>query len=150
MFLSDQHNIKEVLLFPAMKPDENDARTSSVFKAAKALAAQTRAAQAKDMLHHGGGGGGSAPHVAASVVPAAAANPTFAAINAQLQTGGGSFLGGLQPGAADRAAYELVVKTLGQAGSAAVPGALAGYPALQGWFGLVALFSESARAAWSS
>jgi lysyl-tRNA synthetase class 2 len=33
MFLSDKNNIKEVLLFPAMKPDEHDPRTAAVFNA---------------------------------------------------------------------------------------------------------------------
>jgi lysyl-tRNA synthetase class 2 len=47
MFLSDRNNIKEVLLFPAMKPDENDPETGAVFRAAKQLALQTRMQEAQ-------------------------------------------------------------------------------------------------------
>jgi glutathione S-transferase len=132
-----------------MKPDENDVRPNSMFKAARALAAQTRAAEAKDMLahnHHGGSAHASSAH--ASPAPSASSgssNPTFVAINAQLA--GRSFLGGLQPSAADRAAYELVIKTLGTAPAAT---ALSAYPALQGWFGLVGLFAESVRSSWTA
>ena len=39
MFLSDNNNIKEVLLFPAMKPDESNADTA---KRSAALAAVMR------------------------------------------------------------------------------------------------------------
>jgi lysyl-tRNA synthetase class 2 len=44
MFLSDKNNIKEVLLFPAMKPDES---RSDVVKRHAALAAQVKKGQAK-------------------------------------------------------------------------------------------------------
>ena len=44
MFLSDKNNIKEVLLFPAMKPDEE--KYPGVFHAARKLAAQARAEEA--------------------------------------------------------------------------------------------------------
>jgi len=115
MFLSDKNNIKEVLLFPAMKPDENDARTSSVFRAAKALAAQTRASEAKSLAHRGGVlllllqrrqplrlsqqhivGSGSTSAAASISAPALVA-PELAALDAKLA--GRSFFGGSHPSA---------------------------------------------------
>lgn len=160
MFLADKHNIKEVLLFPAMKPDENDARTSSVFKAAKALAAQTRASEAKSLAHHGGGAAAAAAAAAAAVAAqrllpaggaassssASAALPALAALDARLA--GRSFFGGDRPSAEDASAYETVrAAAAGGAGDAAAA-ALATLPALRGWFGTVSLFTAEARSAW--
>lgn len=48
MFLSDRNNIKEVLLFPAMKPDESQTDT---MKGHAALAGKIRAEQAKREAH---------------------------------------------------------------------------------------------------
>jgi lysyl-tRNA synthetase class 2 len=164
MFLADKHNIKEVLLFPAMKPDENDARTSSVFKAAKALAAQTRASEAKSLAHHGGGAaavsaaaaaavaaqrvapaGGAASSAPNAAAPSAAL-PGLAALDARLA--GRSFFGGARPSAEDAAAYETVRSTAAGGGGDAAAAALATLPALRGWFGTVSLFSPETRSAW--
>ena len=60
MFLSDNNNIKEVLLFPAMKPDESNAET---IKRSSALAAAIRKTESKVAVpgsSGGGGGGGGA------------------------------------------------------------------------------------------
>lgn len=165
MFLADKHNIKEVLLFPAMKPDENDARTSSVFKAAKALAAQTRASEAKSLAHHGGGAaavaaaaaaavaaqrvapaGGAASSSAPSAAAPSAALPGLAALDARLA--GRSFFGGARPSAEDAAAYETVRAAAAGGGGDAAAAALATLPALRGWFGTVSLFSAETRSAW--
>ncbi len=72
MFLSDRNNIKEVLLFPAMKPDDSKA---DVIRRHAALAASVRKGEAKAAAEKAaadgdaaaaaakaGGGAASAPH----------------------------------------------------------------------------------------
>jgi lysyl-tRNA synthetase class 2 len=61
MFLSDNNNIKEVLLFPAMKPDEVNAAKSAALAASlrKAATVVHPAVAAAAAPAAGGGGGGS-------------------------------------------------------------------------------------------
>jgi hypothetical protein len=148
MFLSDRNNIKEVLLFPAMKPDEGDDKTASVHRVAKALAATIRADEAKARAAHGlpgavvpgaaaaGGAGAAGP--AATPVP-----PQWASLNARLSLLARNFLGGDRPSLEDAtqfAAVDAAVK------SGALP--LAAVPALGRWYNLVGLFAPDTRAAW--
>ncbi len=84
MFLSNKWNIKEVLLFPAMKPTPEQAeRTQSIKKSAVA-----------------------AP--AARATPAATP-AIFAELKTKLKSSGGAFLTGV-PSAADAVAYDALAK----------------------------------------
>ncbi|CAM9193739.1 unnamed protein product [Ectocarpus sp. 6 AP-2014] len=135
MFLSDKNNIKEVLLFPAMKPEETAAQQST------------------------SRGIGMAPAAAAAVPAAKAAvsyPPVFASGSSLLKdvdlastTGiqklegllkGKSFLGGPRPGSEDACVYA--------AASSLPPPVLATSPAVRGWLNTVGFFSPSMRASW--
>jgi hypothetical protein len=59
MFLSDNNNIKEVLLFPAMKPDDVNAAKSAALAASLRKSAVVVPAAAAAAAAGGGGGGGS-------------------------------------------------------------------------------------------
>lgn len=151
MFLSDKNNIKEVLLFPAMRPDESDPKAAAVFKMAKQLVATSRAAESKAAAGAGAGAtaavastAGAAGAAAGGAGAAARPPPAFAALDAKLALTGGNFLAGSKPTAADATTFNEV--------AAAVTGgslALASVPALARWFDLVALFTPDTRAAWA-
>lgn len=145
MFLSDRCNIKEVLLFPAMKPDEHDPRTAAVHRAAKALstsvrAEERRAWEAKEKRARDAEAAAAAAAsaaLAASAAPADYASPAgLAKLNAALD--GRNFLGGDLPGAADAAAFGGIPRGT----------ALGVYPAVARWHDLVGLFTPEVRARW--
>lgn len=148
MFLSDKNNIKEVLLFPAMKPDEHDPRTAAVFKAAKALAAQTRAEERRDAEAKAKREAESKAKAEAAAAAAHAPIDTPAGLghlNGKLAGGRGKFLGGEAPSSADAEAFSTVT-----AGVAAGKVTLDAAPAVAAWVQLVGLFTPEVRAAWKS
>ena len=110
MFLSDHNNIKEVLLFPAMKPDETKSDTVS-----KKLAESIRKANKAEAAQNATMGTASSP-------------PVLLAAEASLRAGGGLFFSGARPSAADAAAR-------GSAGSKRLVTAcnLVGAPGLARW-----------------
>ena len=61
MFLTDNNNIKEVLLFPAMKPDDVNAAKSAALAASlrKSAAAPASGVAASGVAASGGGAGSS-------------------------------------------------------------------------------------------
>jgi len=156
MFLSDKNNIKEVLLFPAMKPDDGDEKTAAVHRVAKALAATIRADEAKARAAHGlpvatapgaaAGGAGAGVGVApgsAAVAVATPVPPQWSALNGRLSLSARNFLGGDRPSKEDA--------TLFAAADAAVKAGaltLAAVPALARWHDLVGLFAPDTRASW--
>ncbi|CAM9537942.1 unnamed protein product [Pylaiella littoralis] len=133
MFLSDKNNIKEVLLFPAMKPDETTPQQST----SRGLGLTPAAA--------------AAPAAATTSFP-----PVFASGSSLLKdvdlasaTGiqklegllkGKSFLGGSRPGAEDACVYPAV--------SSLPSVVLKAAPAAKGWLNTVGCFAPSMRASW--
>lgn len=157
MFLSDKNNIKEVLLFPAMKPDASAGAGVDAGRrlAASVRAAENRAATAHEAKHaaagSAAGGGGGGVGTAASSASAGAASPAavgappqvaplFARLDAELA--GRSFLGGEQPSARDAAEFDRV------AAAGGLPAA-AGLGALRRWHDTCAIFSAETRRAWT-
>jgi hypothetical protein len=146
MFLSDKNNIKEVLLFPAMKPD---ASAGSGVDAGRRLAASVRAAENKAAAAHeakhaaaGAGGGASALAAAPALVAPAAAAPVashLAKLDAELA--GKAFLGGERPSARDAAEFSKLVAAGGMPAG--------GLGALRRWHDTCAIFSAEARRNWS-
>ena len=126
MFLSDHNNIKEVLLFPAMKPDE----TKLGDTAAKKLAASVRKANAAEAAR--------AATVGTDTTP-----PALLAAEAALTAADGLFMGGARPTRADAAAFASL------AAAAAAPGALTGLPRTSAWLDLVGLFPAELRSTWA-
>lgn len=146
MFLSDRCSIKEVLLFPAMKPDENDPRTAAVFKAAKALSTavrgeERRAWEAKERKvreEEARVAAAAAAALAASAGPAEYASPAgLAKLNASLE--GRNFIGGELPSSEDARAFAGLPRGT----------SLVGYPAVSRWHDLVGLFTPEVRARWA-
>ncbi len=130
----------QVLLFPAMRPDESDATVGAMSRASRSLAASIRAEENR---------GRGEVAVAAGGSHAAAAPPLpadLAAINARLVASGKNFLGGVAPAKEDAACFERV--------NAAVVGATlsidaAAAPGLSRWYDLVSLFAPATRATWA-
>jgi glutathione S-transferase len=155
MFLSDKNNIKEVLLFPAMKPDASAGAGIDAGRrlAASVRAAENRAAAVHEAKHAGGaaGGGGAGAAVpsasAGAGIPSPAAAgapqlvaPLFARLDAELA--GRPFLGGERPSVRDAAEFDRV------AAAGGLPAA-AGLGALRRWYDTCAIFSTETRRAWS-
>ncbi len=154
MFLSDKNNIKEVLLFPAMKPDASAGAGVDAGRrlAASVRAAENRAAAVHEAKHAGGaagGGGGvgtTVPSASAGAPSPAAAGaapqvaPLFARLDAELA--GRSFLGGERPSARDAAEFDRV------AAAGGLPAA-ASLGALRRWHDTCAIFSAETRRAWT-
>jgi len=136
MFLSDRNNIKEVLLFPAMRPDETDEKTMAVYTAAKQLAASARAEERKA---HGGAGSiaAGAPVAAVAALPA-----PLRALDAKLALTGTHFVAGTRPGKEDGEAFKEVAAAVAAGTSLAVA------PSLRRWYELVSLFTPEVRATW--
>jgi elongation factor P--beta-lysine ligase len=127
MFLSDKNNIKEVLLFPAMKPDESDEKTAAVFKVARALAATARASEKHSAAH------------TSSTLPA-----DLQAFNDKLALSGENFLGGSKPSAVDSDVFHKVTKYI------ATGGTLPSGSSIARWHDLVALFTPAIRDTWAA
>ncbi|CAM9244913.1 unnamed protein product [Chrysoparadoxa australica] len=149
MFLSNKNNIKEVLLFPAMKPDQN---TSSA--ALMAAEAAKRAA----LKGTSNTATGPSPAVAGMAAAAAVVLPNVSITGSELLEGvnigsvdglnklsaclqGKAWLSGSHPGAEDAIVYKAVSKLPWKA--------LTRFPTVQGWFNTCALFSEVIRASWA-
>ncbi|CAM9539236.1 unnamed protein product [Ascophyllum nodosum] len=135
MFLSDKNNIKEVLLFPAMKPEDNAPPQSTSRGIGLAPPGGTPAA-------------GGAPAVAYSPVYASgssllggvdlASAAGLQKLEAMLK--GKAFLGGSRPGAEDAYVY---------AAASDLPAVLLrSFPAVKGWLNTVGMFVPSIRASW--
>jgi lysyl-tRNA synthetase class 2 len=150
MFLSDKNNIKEVLLFPAMKPDETKAGQATVQKALAAAVKKAQAAKhATHALQHKHEDAVAAVGVAAALAeqsavlhaPPAHTSPAgLAALDAQLSSGPRNFLTGNKPSAQDAAVFA-EIETAGVA--------LDGFGAVRRWYELVSLFTPDTRAAWA-
>ena len=145
MFLSNKNNIKEVLLFPAMKPTE---------EAVRAQAERTRKssgkAQAKTTNKHAaaapGAAGASADLFHGPAVNAAPLN----GVNLNSQAGlehlasllnGKLFLNGQSPSSADRLVHDAL--------SAVSRQALRSVPQVFQYYGSVGLFTEAVRSSWA-
>ena len=144
MFLSDKHNIKEVLLFPAMRPDLGSAG------AAAAAAAATTAATAAPAA------AGPATVSFAAVVPSSSL-PPWGGVDAGSVEGmkklttalsGESFLGGREgPKEVDAQVFEALKAGMegGREGGVSSQGLP---PAVRRWYQTVAQFVPGVRASW--
>jgi hypothetical protein len=135
MFLSDKNSIKEVLLFPAMKPDESNA---DALKRHAMLTAQVRKSQQKS-AEIAAAAAKPAPATGGAGAGAGAPASPLERFNAELV--GKNFLGGESPTKKDAAAFEAVTA----AGGAA---AVEGLPSLKRWFEMLSLFAPAVRASW--
>lgn len=169
MFLSDKNTIKEVLLFPAMKPDDSDATQAAMFKAARQLAVTARLEELKGAKP---GAAAAAAVAAGYTAPAGAATAAAAAGSAA----GGAATGGAGTAAAAAGPAALPAAVAAAAGKLSAAGAealfigggsptkddaetfaavtkadvdAAGNKALARWYGLVALFPAEVRATWA-
>eukprot|EP00611_Tribonema_gayanum_P020012 TRINITY_DN3578_c0_g1_i1.p1 TRINITY_DN3578_c0_g1~~TRINITY_DN3578_c0_g1_i1.p1 ORF type:complete len:840 (-),score=319.07 TRINITY_DN3578_c0_g1_i1:276-2795(-) len=139
MFLSNKNNIKEVLLFPAMKPDEN-----------AAAAAAQRAAKAHRPAVHTAAQVQAQAAVAKCAPAIATGSQKFQGVDFATESGlkqleaalsGSRFLTGHSPSAEDACVYGVVAKVPAQL--------LKGYHAVKGWLNTCALFAPAARSAWA-
>lgn len=133
MFLSDKCNIKEVLLFPQMKPD--DAAAWEKQKASVALAT--------------GAGGGQAAAPALNFGPASTValngTPTNVASAAGMDQLNGmlkksSYLGGSTPSHDDAEVFTAVAKVNKQA--------ISKYPSVKSWCDTMVMFTDKVRSSW--
>jgi len=136
MFLSDKNNIKEVLLFPAMKPNEN---SGAGVDAGRRLAASMRRAEAKGFAAKEAAAG-AAPGAPAGAAPPAAPRAAPSPLEKELE--GKPFIGGNAPSKRDAAEYAKVEAAGGVATLA--PGSSA-----RRWADTVALFAPGVRASWA-
>ena len=136
MFLTNKDSIREVLLFPAMKPKDIDgAKAAAAAKAKKAAAAAA-----------GGGGGGATevfecpPGASAALLPGVALSTPdgLAAVNAFLK--GKPFLAGDAPTTADAQLFDAL--------SGFPPKTIKLFPNLKSWQDTATLFMPAVRATW--
>ena len=108
MFLSDKQSIKEVLLFPAMKPDES----KNGLDAGRRLAASVRRAEAKAFAaKEAASTGGASSSSSSSSAAASATSVSSPVVSAHIQALNAelvlkSFLGGDKPSKRDATEYE--------------------------------------------
>ncbi len=153
MFLTNKNNIKEVLLFPAMKPTEEQMALSI------AKNAGTMDVGAVPIARAPGAAGAAAP----AAVQTASTPSLFPSTNVlgvgpldkvnlssdegmkkfETLLKGKSFVGGASPDKHDSALYDLVKSNNFPAA------ALRQYPNVQGWIQHVALFTPAVRSSWS-
>ena len=145
MFLSDKHNIKEVLLFPAMKPDLGSAGAAAAAATAAAAAAPPGAPAAA-----------AAAVSFAAVVPSSSL-PPWGGVDVGSVEGmkkltaalsGASFLGGREgPGEVDAQVFEALKAGMdgGREGGVSSQGLP---PAVRRWYQTVAQFVPGVRASW--
>jgi lysyl-tRNA synthetase, class II len=131
MFLTNKWNIKEVLLFPAMKPTDDQA-------------ARLKIIHAKDQS--------ALPPLTAPIAPpvfAAAASPALRELNLASAEGlavvssrleESTFLGGDRPSAEDRVVYEAL--------SSVAAATVQGFPLVQSFQSSVDMFSPLVRDTW--
>ena len=140
MFLSDKQSIKEVLLFPAMKPDES----KNGLDAGRRLAASVRRAEAKAFAakEAASTGGASSSSSTAAAAMTSVSSPVVSAhiqaLNAELVLK--SFLGGDKPSKRDATEYEAL--------KGSVPPAGVNSSRVRSWYQIVAGFSASTRGGW--
>jgi len=158
MFLSDKANIKEVLLFPAMKP------TDEQLKMIKANAPPKDTQQAEAVLAALGGGeavgssSSSTPSVFSGCPPVAgpagtpvegtnvASEEGMVELERALYKGGGTFLGGNSPSAADAVLYESLSSSLASS-SSAIRGS--SHPNVRAWIDVCGMFTLAVRSSWA-
>ena len=119
MFLTDNNTIKEVLLFPAMKPEEN---------------ANEKPKQAN---------ASSAPASAPAPAPAANAAAIAALKGIEGKLGGNPYLAGATPGKADAAAFDNLSSIVASASD------IEGFPEAKAWWNTMSCFTEDARKAFA-
>eukprot|EP00903_Cladosiphon_okamuranus_P010838 g10239.t1 len=134
MFLSDKNNIKEVLLFPAMKPEESAAQQSTSRGLGLTPAAAAAAAAAPAPSRPAVFAAGSSLLKDVDLASAAGIQELEGLLK------GKSFLGGSRPGAEDACVY---------AAASTLPSTvLKAAPAVKGWINTVGFFAPSMRASW--
>ena len=131
MFLSDKNNIKEVLLFPAMKPDESDPQAGATFRAAKALAGLQRQQEAAKKTND-----------ALALLPEAVMKVEKALAGA----GSLGFVKGAAPSGEDAQAFEAVSAVVAVAGGKMTAESLP--VATRAWFNILKVFGPEVRASW--
>ena len=139
----------QVLLFPAMRPDDTDPKAAGTHKAARALAAKIRVDECKTRGEVVVAAGAAAAHGGAGAASAAAApllGSDLLELNGRLVASGLHFLSGSKPGKEDAATYERVNA---QVVSGGVKISAATAPGLSRWFDLVGLFAPATRATWA-
>lgn len=128
MFLSDKNNIKEVLLFPAMKPDESEAQAGSTIKAAKALAAHQRQQESSKRASD------AIAHLPEAIIK----------VEKQLTATAQGFLKGASPAADDKTSFDAISALIAENKAT-----VAGLPATtRAWFNTIKIFSADVRATW--
>jgi lysyl-tRNA synthetase class 2 len=134
MFLSDKQSIKEVLLFPAMKPDES----KNGLDAGRRLAASVRRAEAKAFAAKEAAASGATVTSSSSSLPSSSSpivSSHIQALNAELALK--NFLGGDKPSKRDATEFEALKGNVPPASSN-----------LKNWYQLIQGFSAATRASW--
>jgi lysyl-tRNA synthetase class 2 len=140
MFLSDKQSIKEVLLFPAMKPDES----KNGLDAGRRLAASVRRAEAKAFAAKEAASSSSTTSVGVTNTSSSSSSSSpivsshIQALNAELALK--NFLGGEKPNKRDAAEFEAMKGTVPPAGTNS--------SRVKNWYQLIQGFSAATRASW--
>jgi hypothetical protein len=146
MFLSNKWNIKEVLLFPAMKPtDEQQARLKALHKKDKVHIAKTpvgvpEVGDAISAVSQADAQTMAAAFADAHIVEGGSVRDLLAALERAL--GGNQFLGGSAPSQRDAKVYNAVTAAL------SLPGIRAAFPAAHSYLLTVGVFAPFVRASW--
>ena len=151
MFLSDKCNIKEVLLYPAMKPEDNEAIEKQRKRVLDARAHDAPGGTSSSPLQVAAAGA-SAPGSTPAFPPSPPCPATVGGKQVDLATpaglaalasalGSNTYLGGASPSKEDASVFDAVSKVNKLA--------VAQYPAVQGWCQTWWLFKPEVRAQWA-
>lgn len=146
MFLSNKWNIKEVLLFPAMKPtDEQQARLKALHKKDKVHVVPTPAGvpefgDAISAVKKADAQSMAVAFAEASIVEGGSVRDLLAALERSL--GGNQFLNGSSPSQRDAKVYNAVTAAL------SLPAIRTAFPIAHSYLLTVGVFAPFVRASW--